>query len=530
MKQRSSLFYLLIGLIVIIGGAFLYTASVDLYPDELMEVVSSKTETDLKKIFDPPINALQKIREDGLNGSLVFTSEVELNNKFAKYIKDFSVENTLYFANNIGNQFIFYKDEDTWVSSFRNERIEKKKVLWKRWKSFDNPINEWGETTEYDPREEKWYQQVNLAYAKDSIFWTEPITSFATKQLSIDGAIFWKGANDSLLYGCAFEVPVGKISSALSINDNFDLKRGFIVNWNNHLLELSSDKIDSSLITDDLQNINAIAEKDSILGKLLSNWKMLGMKEGSMFKFNNNGDIWWASIKRFPYEKSNLLYGVAVEESDLIFKLVWQRLLLWALLGIIVIVAIVLFLIFRKKRSGSVTDYVSKDYSIKIEEMIKQGESSAVEFKSSLRWDLREEKVNKKLEEVIIKSVSAFNNGEGGSLIIGVADDGKILGLGNDIATLKKQNIDYFELHLRNLLNQTFGVNYTTRNVEILFPEIEGKNICVVNIKKGEKPLFITVHDKQGKKIEKFFVRSGNSSQEIASLSEMNEYIKNRFE
>jgi predicted HTH transcriptional regulator len=194
------------------------------------------------------------------------------------------------------------------------------------------------------------------------------------------------------------------------------------------------------------------------------------------------------------------------------------------------VAALSAFLVYRKKRGGSSIKFVSADYASQISELIKQGESTSLEFKSTLRWDLREEKVNKKLEEVILKSVSAFNNGEGGTLIIGVEDDGNILGLENDIATLKKQNIDYFELHLRNLLNQTFGVNYTTRNVEILFPEINGKNICVVNVKKGEKPLFITVHDKQGKKIEKFFVRSGNSSQEISSLSEMNEYIKNRFE
>jgi len=530
LKRRFSLLYLLLGLAIVAGGVFLYTANIDLYPDELMEIVSKKTEADLSKIFDPPIKALQQIREDGLNGSLIFTSEVELNKKFAEYLKKFSVENTLYFANSVGDQYIIYKDKDTWVSSFRNEKIEKKKVLWRRWKKFDKPVNEWGETTEYDSRKEKWYQQVNLAYAKDSIFWTEPITSFATKQLSIDGAIFWRGKNDSLLYGCAFEVPVKKLSSALSINDNFDLKRSFIVNWNDRLLELSTGDIDSSLITDDLKNIDTISKKDSILGKLLANWKMLGMKENSMFKFTADEDIWWANIKRFPFGKSRLLYGIAVEESDLVFKLVWQRLLLWVLLGIVLIASTFAFLIYRKKRRGSFVKFTSKDYSAQIEQMIKQGESSSLEFKSSLRWDYREEKVNKKLEEVILKSVSAFSNAEGGSLIIGVDDDGKVLGLGNDIATLKKQNIDYFELHLRNLLNQTFGVNYTTRFVDILFPEIDGKNICVVNTKKGEKPLFITVHDKQGKKIEKFFVRSGNSSQEIASLSEMNEYIKNRFE
>ena len=81
-------------------------------------------------------------------------------------------------------------------------------------------------------------------------------------------------------------------------------------------------------------------------------------------------------------------------------------------------------------------------------------------MKSSLRWDYKEGKLNKKLEEVIIKSVSAFNNYEVGYLVIGIDDDKNILGLSNDYASLKKNDSDYFELHLRNLISSAFTVRY----------------------------------------------------------------------
>jgi len=51
----------------------------------------------------------------------------------------------------------------------------------------------------------------------------------------------------------------------------------------------------------------------------------------------------------------------------------------------------------------------------------------------------------------------------------------------------------------------------------------------VIDIKKGKNPLYNAVIDKNGQKIEKFYVRSGNSSQEISSLAEINSYIDNRF-
>ena len=61
------------------------------------------------------------------------------------------------------------------------------------------------------------------------------------------------------------------------------------------------------------------------------------------------------------------------------------------------------------------------------------------------------------------------------------------------------------------------------------FIATENKEICVIKISKGEYPLFLKTTDKNGKQIEKFYIRSGNSSQEIASLSEINNYINVRF-
>ena len=59
-------------------------------------------------------------------------------------------------------------------------------------------------------------------------------------------------------------------------------------------------------------------------------------------------------------------------------------------------------------------------------ELIKEGENGGVEFKTTMRYDMRENKVNKKLEEVILKTIAAFSNAEGGTLVMGVDDDQNI--------------------------------------------------------------------------------------------------------
>jgi len=164
-----------------------------------------------------------------------------------------------------------------------------------------------------------------------------------------------------------------------------------------------------------------------------------------------------------------------------------------------------------------------------ISDLIQSGEHSFLEFKSTLRWDIKENKINKKMEEIILKSISAFSNGEGGKLLIGVKDNMEILGLDYDYDTLKNGDKDNFELHLINLLNNSFGKGFVPLNIKVNFPKIGDLEICNIDILKGSKPIYLDITDKTGQKQKKFYVRSGNSSQELG-INEVASYIKSRFE
>ena len=165
---------------------------------------------------------------------------------------------------------------------------------------------------------------------------------------------------------------------------------------------------------------------------------------------------------------------------------------------------------------------------VSLEDLIAEGESDELEFKSTLRWDVKEGTINKKLEEVIMKTVAAFANSQGGTLLIGVGDDGEVIGLEPDYHSLGGVDRDKFELHLRNLLNQQFGTGFVTSKVVVKFHEVEEKEVCQIETAAAKEPVILIVKDKNGQLTEKFYARSGNSSQEIP-LSEMNAYIKERF-
>ena len=190
----------------------------------------------------------------------------------------------------------------------------------------------------------------------------------------------------------------------------------------------------------------------------------------------------------------------------------------------------------RKILANQLNDFLEKITAseetvapVSLVDLIAEGESDELEFKSTLRWDLKEGIVNKKLEEVILKTVSAFANSQGGTLLIGVEDDGTILGLEHDYQSLGGVDRDKFELHLRNLLNQQFGTGFVTSKIAIKFHEIDDKDVCLIEISQAKEPVILKLKDKNGQSIEKFYARSGNSSQEIP-LSELNTYIKDRFQ
>ena len=176
----------------------------------------------------------------------------------------------------------------------------------------------------------------------------------------------------------------------------------------------------------------------------------------------------------------------------------------------------------------SITETVETASPVTLEEMIAEGESDELEFKSSLRWDYRQGAKNNKLEEVILKSVSAFANSQGGTLLIGVNDNGEVLGLEHDYSTFSRATRDQFELHLQNILKQAFGVSFVTSKINISFPLAHGQEICQIDIAPATQLVTLKMTDKNGQPVERIFVRSGNASQGLP-LSEVHDYVKERF-
>ena len=131
--------------------------------------------------------------------------------------------------------------------------------------------------------------------------------------------------------------------------------------------------------------------------------------------------------------------------------------------------------------------------------------------------------LSKEIQKEILKTINGFLNSNGGTLLIGVDDEGNIIGIENDIKTIKKKNRDGYSLYLSGLISESIGKQFNSY-ISISFPHIEGTIICSLEVKKSEEAAFLKDNNQN-----KFFIRTHNQTQELDS-KETVEYVSLRFQ
>lgn len=144
-------------------------------------------------------------------------------------------------------------------------------------------------------------------------------------------------------------------------------------------------------------------------------------------------------------------------------------------------------------------------------DLLAKEESDTLEFKSSLRWDIRRGNVNKELEKEVVGAVVAFLNSHGGTLLIGVDDAGDVLGIERDYKTFGKKSWDGFALHMVNLLYSNYGSRDLSQLIRITRHTVDGKDVCQVEVNPCPEPVYVKLRNDS-----ELWVRINASSQPLS--------------
>ena len=145
-----------------------------------------------------------------------------------------------------------------------------------------------------------------------------------------------------------------------------------------------------------------------------------------------------------------------------------------------------------------------------IAEVAARGESDRLEFKSSARVNMRTGAKDEAMETVVAKTVCAFLNSRGGTLLLGVNDEGELIGLEGDYATLRSPDADRFELFVRDLLRNRLGTNAAALP-RMDFAAAQEGEACRITVPASPEPVYLR---SKGAGPE-LWVRVGNSTRRL---------------
>lgn len=230
------------------------------------------------------------------------------------------------------------------------------------------------------------------------------------------------------------------------------------------------------------------------------------------------GEAWWAYLMPLSAFGDTLSLGVVVPMAGVIPSLGSDAFLQVFGTALAFLGAAALFVLRRNRsrietlgmRHGAASD------ADEVLRLIAEGESRGLEFKQTMRFNLKAGKNGKEIEHAIAKTVSAFINSEGGTLLVGVADDGTVTGFAEDNFVSDDKAL----LHFNNLVNQYLGTEFS-RYVETMAIQVRGSTVLRALCMPARVPAIL----KNGQS-EEFYVRSGPASRQL-TLSQFHEWLCN---
>jgi len=448
----------------------------------------------------------------------------QLNDKFMPLLESQAMVSSLILADTDGREYFLLREGASWLTRSSEEFRSGMQVNLDRWSTGGDLLETWREKRTFDPRNRSWFAGALQLTDAGTIFWTEPYRFKTVNKLGITASVRWQTKSDDRVITVA--------ALDILLDDLYRFLSELQVSPGAHILIIRNDgslmaprKANPSQKAAESHDVSFISSGDLNEGffkDAMGVWEKARTETFTAKQFSSEGKTWWAGFKPMQTDDSGAWIGVIIPQKDLAgnFRQRWLQVVLIVAVILLAGSVLIVYLIRHyshsypsppatENQAGSIDDDLLK--------MISAGESSKLEFKSTLRTNLKTGKTDKAIELAWLKSVAAFMNSEGGTLLIGVNDDSGIEGIEAD----DFESDDKCGLHVKNLLNQHIGAEFS-RYIDCDLKTINGKTIVVITCEKVTDPVFLAVG-----KNEDFFIRSGPSSIRL-SMSKMVKYLQQR--
>lgn len=482
---------------------------------QYLKVKKDLTEGLVKEIGNVEMRELQQfiaaveerlllIRDWGENDVLLSGDIPSLNSKFMPLLERMLPLSGIILANSSGREYYIYKDQETYVT--RTTSVEGGVALMKfvEWSPDSVVLKQWEKYEEYDPRQRPWFE---VSTGDSAIHWTGFYSFFQSKQPGVTVSASWRGRDDEaevLVLG--IDISLSDIKKFLAQRDAqrtglLFLTKGDGAFW-------VTGQADGTLLSGDNEHGAVVS--------LIKRWRLEGYPSKEVIPVKLDSQNWLGSFREIEHASSTFWLGLAVSESEMLERLnrkLFRIDLIEVAIALVGSGCILLILL----KYGPYRD-IQKEIlppERRFFDYIKEGEGPEVEYKSTVRTNIKSGKHGKEIELAWLKGVVAFLNSNGGAVLLGVDDSGEVVGIAED----QFENADRCLLHIKNLLNQHIGAEFSAFILTTPV-EYQEKQVVMIECRAVGEPVFLKIG-----KNEEFYVRSGPSSIKL-SPSQTVSYIQ----
>ena len=462
--------------------------------DGIIKGIGEAELSDLKRFFTETEEMLLLLRDWGENDVLLGKGIDSLNKKLIPLLSRQPMIEAVAIAGDSGGEYLLYQADEHFVSRYSKVEEGQSSQDYREWDRDTVEIRSWEENKSYDPRKTDWYQN---AGSGESVHWTEVYRLPVTGEPGLTGSISWEKEGESSKHiVSALHVSLSRIEKILSTRRDERPGQLFIVRPDKSFLVLSAaEKIG-----------NAAPGLSETIEKMIVKWEESGQSTDDMIRLHSDTENWVASFYDVGRGESLFWVGLVAKDKELVGWLDQSLISVDIVEFLAAISGGIMILLFMRRHGMIRLGKKRRNRQTRLLELIERGEGAGVEFKSTVRMNLKSGKVGKEIEFAWLKAVVAFMNSDGGGLLLGVNDGGEICGVDAD----GFENNDRCLLHVKNLFNQYVGVEFSSCINISLVEQSEG-TVVMIECQKAPDPVFLRIG-----KNEEFYIRSGPSSVKLS--------------
>jgi len=461
---------------------------------------------DLKTFFADTEEMLLLIRDWGKNDVLLGKGITPLNKKMIPLLSRQQRISGVAIAAESGDEYLLYESKGNFVTRESTVGETNNTQIYKEWDKNIEEVSTREQNEKYDPRNNKWYANAGIG---DLVKWSGVYPLPVTNTPGLTASISWKTEGTKGIHMVsALHVSLAKIERILSLRRDNRPGVVFLVRPDGSYLILS-DIVDVS---------NNTAVDASVVEHLIAKWIQENKPVEGMVRLRNEKEPWVASFYDVGQNENFFWVGVAAKDKELVGWL-GQSLFSVDLVEFLAAIGGGVIILFMMRKNGILRlRREKKSPADRFQKYVSLGEGGQVEFKSTVRTNLKTGKVGKEIEFAWLKAIVAFLNSDGGSLLMGVTDAGEVCGLEVD----NFENNDRCLLHVKNLLNQYVGAELSPY-IDISLVEQQAGIVVMIECLKVADPVFLKIG-----KNEEFYIRSGPSSVKLSPSQIVNFVQQNK--